>query len=141
MAINVYLGGFAGSAYKTGNMVAYTIYRKFSDLIKPGSDKVFLFIDEREDAINWGNFLHDMSGYSPYNPNLYNWLDLPASYHGNACGISFCDGHAEIHRWRDSRTMPALKESGVIFDGSTPTPSHGNIDVGWLQERTTRPKQ
>jgi len=140
MAINVYLGGFAGKAYTTGNMTANTIYLKYSQLTRPGADRIFLFIDEREDAINWGNFLHAMAGYSPYNPAAYALLDLPASYHGQAGGLSFCDGHAEIHRWRDARTMPSLKDGGVIFDGSTPTPSPNNQDVAWLQDHTTRPK-
>ncbi len=140
MAINIYLGGFAGKAYRTGNMAAYTLYMKYSALSRPGADRIFLFIDEREDAINYGNFLHDMSGFSPSNPKLYKWLDMPASYHGNAGGISFCDGHAEIHRWRDARTMPPVAPNGQrIFDGSTPTPSADNVDVGWLQDKTTRP--
>ncbi len=27
------------------------------------------------------------------------FIDLPASYHNGACGISFADGHAEVHKW------------------------------------------
>ncbi len=140
MAMNAYLGGFGGTAIGTGNMTAYTLYTKYSQLSRPGADRIFVFIDEREDAINYGNFLHDMTGYSPNNPQLYRFLDMPASYHGNAGGLSFCDGHSEIHRWRDSRTMPQIAPDGTrIFDGSNPTPSPGNVDVGWLQDHTTRP--
>ena len=29
-------------------------------------------------------------------------------YHHLACGFSFADGHSEIKRWRDARTMPPL---------------------------------
>ena len=25
----------------------------------------------------------------------------PATYHNNACGLSFADGHSEIHKWFD----------------------------------------
>ena len=140
MAMNAYLGGFSGTYYNLGDMPRYKIYQKYSDLSPPGPERIFLFIDEREDAINWGNFLTDMVGYSPYAPGSYALLDLPASYHGQACGFSFCDGHAEIHRWRDSRTMPNLSDGSVIFDGSTPLPSGGNQDVAWLQDHTTRLK-
>ncbi len=141
MAINAYLGGFAGTAITTGNMSAYLLYLKYGDLIRPGADRIFLFIDEREDAINWGNYLHDMSGYSPNNTKLYRWLDIPASYHGNACGISFCDGHSEIHRWKDGRTSRPILEGGVIFNGQDPIASPDNVDIGWMQDKTTRPKR
>ena len=52
--------------------------------------------------------LQDMSGYSPTIPAIYRWLDLPASYHGNAGGLSFADGHSEIHRWRDAAPRARL---------------------------------
>jgi prepilin-type N-terminal cleavage/methylation domain-containing protein/prepilin-type processing-associated H-X9-DG protein len=139
MAMNAYLGGFGGKAISTGNMTAYTLYLKYSDLARPGADRIFVFVDEREDAINWGNFLSDMTGYSPNAPGLYGFLDIPGSYHGNAGGFSFADGHSELKRWRDSRTYSPVKEEGVIFDGSSRIPSPGNQDVGWLQDHVTRP--
>jgi prepilin-type processing-associated H-X9-DG protein len=139
MAMNAYMGGFSGQSYNLGDMPLYKIYTKFAELSNPGASRIFLFIDEREDAINWGNFLTDMVGY-PNSPASYALLDLPASYHGNAGGFSFADGHSEIHRWRDARTMPVLNSGGLIFDGNTPIPSAGNQDVAWLQDHTTRPK-
>jgi prepilin-type N-terminal cleavage/methylation domain-containing protein/prepilin-type processing-associated H-X9-DG protein len=140
MAMNAYLGGFGGQAIGTGNMTAYTMYLKYSDLVRPGADRIFVFVDEREDAINWGNFLADMTGYSPTNPKLYRFLDIPGSYHGNAGGFSFADGHSELKKWRDSRTYRPVNEGGVIFDGSNPITSMDNQDIGWLQDHVTRPK-
>lgn len=144
MAINAYLGGFKGQPIGTGNMSAYTLYRRYSDLARPGADRIFVFVDEREDWINYGNFLTDMSGYSPDAPSSYAFLDIPGSYHGNAGGFSFADGHSEIHRWRDGRTTFPIQEtadgSPRPFNGSTPTPSPGNRDVSWLHDHTTRPK-
>jgi len=140
MAMNAYLGGFGGTAIGTGNMSSYLLYTKYGQLSKPGADRVFVFIDEREDAINYGNYLQDMTGYSPNNPALYRWLDLPGAYHGNAGGLSFADGHSEIRRWKDGRTSRPINEGGVIFDGSTPIPQAGNVDIGWMQDKTTRPK-
>jgi len=141
MAMNAYVGGFGGKAcYTLGNIANMKIYTKFAELVNPGASQIFLFLDERQDAINWGNFLTDMTGYSPAAPNFLNLLDIPASYHGNSGGFSFCDGHSEIHRWRDGRTMPALKEQGIIFNGSTPIPCPGSVDVRWLQDHASRPK-
>ena len=141
MAMNAYLGGFGGTAIGTGNMSSYLLYTKYGQLSKPGADRVFVFIDEREDAINYGNYLQDMTGYSPNNPGLYRWLDLPGAYHGNAGGLSFADGHSEIHRWKDGRTSRPINENGTIFDGSTPLASPNNVDIAWMQDHTTRPKQ
>jgi prepilin-type N-terminal cleavage/methylation domain-containing protein/prepilin-type processing-associated H-X9-DG protein len=140
MAMNAYMGGFSGQFYNLGDMPNYRIYKKFADLAVPGPAQIWLFVDEREDAINWGNFLTDMVGYSPTTPSAYALLDIPASYHGNASGFSFADGHAETHRWRDGRTMPPVNNGGVIFDGNTPIPCAGNQDVAWLQDHTSRPK-
>jgi len=136
IAMNLFLGGFHGQITSSG--VNFLLYLKYSQLVKPGPTSIFVFIDEREDAINWGNFETDMTGYDPYGPGLYKLSDLPASYHGNAGGLSFADGHAEIHRWRDARTMPPLKIGSLTFDGSTEAPSPNNPDVAWLQDHTTR---
>jgi prepilin-type N-terminal cleavage/methylation domain-containing protein/prepilin-type processing-associated H-X9-DG protein len=141
MAMNAYLGGFGGKAIGTGNMTAYTLYLKYSELMYPGADRIYVFLDEREDAVNWGNAIIDMTGYSPNNPASYRFLDIPASYHGNAGGFSFADGHSELKKWRDSRTTKAVSEGGVIFDGSTPLPSANNMDIAWMQDKTTRPKR
>ncbi len=144
MAINAYLGGFGGKPIGTGNMSAYTLYLKYSQLARPGADRIFVFVDEREDWLNYGNFLTDMSGYFPSSPGAYAFLDIPASYHGNAGGFSFADGHSEIHRWRDGRTMFPIQvvQDGEPrpFDGSTPRPSPNNKDIPWLHDHTTRPR-
>ena len=140
MAMNAYLGGFGGKPIGTGNMTAYTLYLKYGQLSRPGPDKIYVFLDEREDAINWGNAIVDMSGYSPNNPAAYQWLDMPAAYHGNAGGFSFADGHSEIHRWKDGRTSRPILEGDRIFKGKDPIPCAGNVDIGWLQDKTTRPK-
>ena len=137
MSMNLYIGGFGGDGSFAPTM---TIYMKYGDLVNPGAASVFVFLDEREDAINWGNFETVMNGFQPHNPAAYQLTDIPASYHGNAGGFSFADGHSEIHRWADGRTMPPLKYEGLIFNGSTPTPSPNNPDVGWLQTVSTRPK-
>ncbi|MGD0258415.1 MAG: prepilin-type N-terminal cleavage/methylation domain-containing protein [Verrucomicrobiota bacterium] len=141
ICMNVYLGGFKGAPSNLLPMAGEIIYLKYSQLSRPGADRIFVFIDEREDATSWANFYVDMAGYSPYNPNAYMLYDLPASYHGNAGGLSFADGHAEIHRWRDGRTMPPLVSQGEVFNGVAGIASPGNVDVGWLQDHSTRPTQ
>ncbi len=88
----------------------------------------------REDSIDIGNFATDMTGW-PDHPEQAGFYDLPGSYHHRAGGLSFADGHSEIKRWLDDRTMPPL-----VFNGDVPDefPSPSNADVLWLQERATR---
>ena len=64
-------------------------------------------------------------------------VDYPAGYHGNAAGILFADGHAEIKRWMDPRTTPPLKRNSLI---PLNVASPNNPDVAWLQERSTSRK-
>jgi prepilin-type N-terminal cleavage/methylation domain-containing protein len=139
MVMNLYLGGFGGTDGGGVISPAYIWYFKYGDLAIPGASKVFVFTDEREDAINWGNFYTDMTGY-PNTPGSYMLADLPASYHGSAGGFSFGDGHAEIHRWLDSRTTPPILKGALIFNGNKETASPGNKDVAWLQDHATRPR-
>ena len=62
--------------------------------------------------------------------------DLPAYYHGRAGGLSFADGHSELRRWKDARTMRPIVKGTNQFPGPLLQP--GNRDIIWLQERATR---
>jgi prepilin-type N-terminal cleavage/methylation domain-containing protein/prepilin-type processing-associated H-X9-DG protein len=141
MSMNIYLGGWGGT-YGNWDLVMgsvwsdFKIYRKQTDLINPGPSSVFVFLDMRQDSIDMGNFATDMAGW-PDQPANYGFFDLPGSYHGRAGGFSFADGHAEIHAWRDSRTMPPLVPEGFVNDQFA---SPNNPDVAWLQQHATRPK-
>jgi hypothetical protein len=136
MSMNVFLGGWGGTDGNWGPIFsAYHIYRKQSQLADPGPSKVFVFLDMREDSIDMGNFATRMAGW-PDQPDQYGFFDLPGYYHHLACGFSFADGHSEIHRWRDSRTMPPIQYDGEVNDMFD---APGDLDVAWLQEHATRP--
>ena len=144
MVMNLFLGGFKGTGGGVFDDKTYRLYKKFSELSTPGPTKIFVFLDEREDAINWGNFYTNMKGFPTRSkpagdPSLYSLADMPGIYHNNACGFSFADGHSEIKRWQDRRTYPPLKRQGLLFDGSTETASPRNKDVYWLQDHSSRP--
>ena len=141
ISMNVYLGGWGGTygnwdLYMGRIWSDFKIYRRQSDLAIPGPSKVFVFLDMREDSIDMGNFATAMAGW-PDRPGEFRFFDLPGYYHHRACGFSFADGHSEIHRWRDSRTMPPLVQGGNVNDTFSST---NNMDISWLQEHSTRPK-
>jgi prepilin-type processing-associated H-X9-DG protein len=53
-------------------------------------------------------------------------VDFPTSYHNGAGGLNFADGHCEIHRWRDGRTIPPFKAN---FNLQLNIPSPNNQDI------------
>ncbi len=161
ISMNFFLGGF-GDNIKfmtggTGNwMQNYHWYDKMSDLgnsgKSPGISKTFVFIDEREDCINWGNYQQDMLGYPTGSMTKaagaqYEFTeDMPASYHGGSCGLSFADGHAEIHRWRDGVTLQPPAPAGKTLNSPRSGPNGGTVwadpfgqDVAWMQDVSARP--
>ncbi len=142
MSMALWFGGFWGMMpTEFGQGLAsppWQMYRRLSDLRDPGPTLTALFWDQREDSINWGNFAIDMSGY-PDHPEQTKFVqDMPGSYHHRAGGLSFADGHAEIRRWRDERTMPPLRHNSNWIAGANVVRSPNNRDIIWLQERTTR---
>lgn len=106
----------------------YVIFRKFTEIVRPAN--MWVLIDEREDSINDGLFQINVK----LRDGSAKIVDYPAAYHGNAAGVLFADGHAEIKKWRDPRTAPALARNSLI---PLNVPSPDNPDVAWLQERTT----
>ncbi|HOX02977.1 MAG TPA: prepilin-type N-terminal cleavage/methylation domain-containing protein [Candidatus Paceibacterota bacterium] len=120
------VAGFAPSAFR--------IYKKLSDVTSPGQSKTWLLMDEREDSINDGEMVVGMTGY-PDQPSLWKIVDYPASYHNGAGGLAFVDGHSEIKKWQDPRTVPLLRK-GQELQLNVASPN--NPDCLWLMERTTR---
>ncbi len=108
----------------------YHTYYKKADI--DNASMRFVFLDEHPDSINAGGFANMMVE----NRSNARIIDFPASYHNGACGISFSDGHAEIRKWRDSRTCaPIHYDNSLQLNVASPN----NQDMIWLAERTTRP--
>ena len=129
MSMQCWMGGpswgNSGQGWKT--------FAKLSEITTPAPSKAIVLLDEREDSINDGYFVIDMTGY-PSNPKSAMIVDYPASYHNKAAGIAFADGHSEIHRWLDRRTVPAIKKGQLL---QLNVSSDSNQDVYWLQDRAS----
>ncbi len=108
---------------------AYQQFERLTDFTTLSPAKAWAFMDQRADGLGDACFIVNMEGCNPRNPASYMWSDRPASYHLGSSTISYVDGHAEGHKWRDARTVtePSYWQS----------PSPTNSDVAWLQERTT----
>jgi prepilin-type N-terminal cleavage/methylation domain-containing protein len=105
-------------------------YHTENDLRRPGPANLWVFIDENPTGINDGSFVCD--------PTRSNWIDVPAVYHNNCSGMSFADGHAEIHRWRD----PVLFNLNITQNpaGTSITPQQTPpSDLNWLENASSFP--
>jgi prepilin-type N-terminal cleavage/methylation domain-containing protein/prepilin-type processing-associated H-X9-DG protein len=112
----------------------FRVYRKDSDLTRPGAVNLWVFIDENPWSINDGFFLELPSGTTAGLPTATSWSDAPATYHNRACGISFADGHAIIRQWHDSALWKFQGPNGQGFAAT------GNAaDLDWLLSVTTAP--
>jgi len=99
------------------------VYWRTADIIDPGPANCWVLIDENPWSINDGWFVCD-----PNQPGT--WVDVPATYHNNAGGLSFADGHAEIKRWNDQNVLKA-GGTGVPRDTKS-------SNLQWLIDRSTR---
>jgi prepilin-type processing-associated H-X9-DG protein len=72
---------------------AYPLFKKSTSIINPGPSLAFVFIEESYLTVDDGYFAVKA-------PGTYIWQNSPTVRHGNACELSFADGHAEIWRWR-----------------------------------------
>lgn len=138
----------SGSCYRTGDPVTgqwltgtlndctafYRCYGKTSDMVNPKPAQLFIFADEHANSIN-DNALAVEIAQTGFGAR---WIDLPAMYHNGAAGISFADGHVEMHRW-----VGSLANWPVSWNGSNPPPfpviqTIADIqDISWLQQRTS----
>jgi prepilin-type N-terminal cleavage/methylation domain-containing protein/prepilin-type processing-associated H-X9-DG protein len=129
MSMNAFMGPYNANrsdSWAQGANPFFGTYRQFlrtTDIPKPAM--IFVTVDEHPDSINDGFFLN--------NPDLNGsqWGDVPASYHNGACGFSFADGHAEIHKWRSKTTIYPVRYGYQ----SVPLDASGRVDYRWHAER------
>jgi prepilin-type processing-associated H-X9-DG protein len=103
---------------------SYVQYIKQASFRQPSM--VWVTLDEQGDSINDAFFISGIGAGS--------WGDVPASYHGGACGFSFADGHAEIHKWKSNTSIYPVQ---IISSGGWKTfDALGRQDYQWYTDRT-----
>ncbi len=122
------LFGYSGSnGYddRTGRAWFDQSYRQFlKQTSVPQPAMTWVTVDEHPDSNNDAFFIVGI--------NASAWGDLPASFHNRACGFSFADGHAEIHKWRSATSVYPVR----FTFGTVPFDAAGKIDFAWYKERT-----
>ena len=116
-------GGWQGSTATSGSQPYFT---KVTEIPDPAMSMVFV---EEQD---------------PRNENLGTWvINVPTGWvdpfavaHGSDSSFSFADGHAENHKWIDSKTIKAAQDSAngqnsFFWQGGNAK----NPDFKWVHER------
>jgi prepilin-type N-terminal cleavage/methylation domain-containing protein/prepilin-type processing-associated H-X9-DG protein len=105
----------------------YQSHLKTTQIKRPTD--IFVFLDEHPDSINDGFYACSGPG-----GETQAWADLPASFHGGACGFSFADGHTEIKKWKDASTIQPV-DRGIKVGGAIQ--ATGGRDIAWVNDRAT----
>jgi len=89
----------------------------------------WVFINEHPDSIDDG-ILYIDPGHGDQS-GTGQFTEVPASYLGNGCGMSFADGHAEVHIWRGS-----LANRPVEYTSLRNVSVSNDPDLAWLAQHT-----
>jgi prepilin-type N-terminal cleavage/methylation domain-containing protein/prepilin-type processing-associated H-X9-DG protein len=97
-------------------------YSKDSDISHPAPSDAFVWCDE--------NMWSIQDGYLEVDTHNGGFPDVPAAYHDNGLGLSFADGHAEIHKWQTTALLHAKGHSPQVPGGKD------NVDWIWFSQHT-----
>ena len=91
--------------------------------------KIFMQCDESIYSINDAGLATDA------NPSAMVFIDFPSTAHNGGCGFSFCDGHAEVHRWKGN----AIKLIAQATGQHSATSAADKVDWWWLANASSVP--
>lgn len=121
VSMNAYMGGPGYSGYRT--------FQKISTITKP--TRFFVTMDEDDATINDAMFRTDGQSLAGDFLKINDW---PAYYHGGSGGISFADGHAEMHKWRE-----ITSGAGAGYDPAGGKTIQAHLDKPYLLTISTEP--
>jgi prepilin-type processing-associated H-X9-DG protein len=126
--------GWAYDSYSKADPIAggiwnpAVVFMKESQIPTPTMTMVFI---EEADPRSYNN------GTWAFDINPIGWVDPFSVFHGDNSSISFADGHAESHKWREPTTVKAARDSGLgirsfFWSGGT---VGANRDMRWVYDR------
>jgi prepilin-type N-terminal cleavage/methylation domain-containing protein/prepilin-type processing-associated H-X9-DG protein len=128
-----------GEWLNDGPNAAQTVYRtyaKLTEVVRPAN--TWVTIDEHPNSINDADFaVVCVNATSVTGCKI---VDYPAPFHNGGAGLSFADGHAEVHKFKSSpickapvnwtATLLMLPQNGTAGNGLV-------ADISWLADNTT----
>lgn len=104
----------------------YETYGKTTGFRHASASDIWIYVDESPWSINDGGL-----AVVAASPEI---IDYPTMLHKGACGFAFCDGHAELHKWKSN--IMAINS----LDPPRATPAAGleMTDWFWLAWHSSR---
>jgi prepilin-type N-terminal cleavage/methylation domain-containing protein/prepilin-type processing-associated H-X9-DG protein len=128
MSMSMWMNGVGVGSY--GDATLETAFGKLTDISQPA--KSIVVLDENAGTIN------DPEWFNEPGADVTTWTDVPGTYHNGAGGISFGDGHAEIHKWHDPAILGQIGGlNGFGGSASNLSPLDGGKDLRWVQSHVT----
>jgi prepilin-type N-terminal cleavage/methylation domain-containing protein/prepilin-type processing-associated H-X9-DG protein len=135
-AMNDWIGAHTGGTTEWRNL-NFRVYGKMSQIISPDPADLWILVDQHPDSIYYPWFIVDETGYGT--PSQTKLDAVPASYHNQTANFAFADGHSELHRWMDGRTMPPIKGTQWLPSVASELSVPNDVDVEWLWAHSTAP--
>jgi prepilin-type N-terminal cleavage/methylation domain-containing protein/prepilin-type processing-associated H-X9-DG protein len=128
-SLNCYMGWAATwlPDFGFGNAHA-KFFNKLTQINSPGPGVLMTFLDVNPKSICFPFF-----GVIISPPGAEMVYHYPGVYHSKGASISFADGHAEAHKWRDPRILAPHSTDFHQHRDASPN----NNDVVWLEQHAT----
>ena len=104
--------------------------KKTSDLHNPGPSGTWLLTDEHPDSNDDATFYVDPADATGNGTGTF--TEMPGSMHGNASGMVFCDGHSEVHVWKNAQTIRPVTYNAYLQGVSVTA----DQDLVWFAQQT-----
>jgi len=128
------LNGFINWASPTPDPIytsgRFVMFKKSSTFGSARPSDIFSFVDTAPGNVCHSAFVTHMS--SVFWDCIYH---LPSVEHENSGILAFADGHTEVHRWRDRRTLLEARNQWAPNHFTVWTPN--NPDLDWLHDHAS----
>ncbi len=105
------------------------VYYRVNEIEAP-SERL-LFVEGNSQSLCCPAFMIDPAGSQSF-------FHLPSTVHGGGAVLSYADGHADLKKWRDPRTVVSRPNDGLFEISHVSSPR--NPDLLWLQEHASARK-
>ncbi len=119
-----------------------TQIRKYTEITSPSTRYVFL---ECAEMRNWNSNGRFLMGTPEYGHTNWAWWVPVAINHGDSSILGFCDGHAEVRKWRNRSTIDhvnkLLDQGGNNYGTFVPTDGTDDLEYmarGWAYRHSER---
>jgi prepilin-type processing-associated H-X9-DG protein len=112
--------------YFSCGQTTWATFGKATDFRAVEPSQIFLVADEDPNSINDASLAVSAGGAW--------WIDFPATAHDHGCTFSFCDGHAEIHKWIGNNIILTAQGLGQREAGT----GADYADWAWMRDHTSR---